>query len=149
MVVTVFRSRLQPEYAAAYYEMATQMRALAEGMPGFISFKTFRAEDGGSACLSSSLSPRRRCGRGGSTPNTGRPRSWGAWLSTQSCRSRCAPSPSSTNLSARTPNQPQLSSSVDMICIATACAKRTCKLWLLTQALSKSSDFLICTPGKS
>jgi heme-degrading monooxygenase HmoA len=46
MVVTVFRSRLQPEHAAEYYEVATRMRTLAEGMPGFVSFKTFRAEDG-------------------------------------------------------------------------------------------------------
>lgn len=46
MIVTVFRSRLQPEHAAEYSEVATQMRALAEGMPGFVSFKTFRAEDG-------------------------------------------------------------------------------------------------------
>jgi heme-degrading monooxygenase HmoA len=46
MIVTVFRSRLQPEHAAEYSECPTQMRALAEGMPGFVSFKTFRAEDG-------------------------------------------------------------------------------------------------------
>jgi heme-degrading monooxygenase HmoA len=46
MLVTVFRSRLQPEHAAENYEMGTQMRALAEGMPAFVSFKTFRAEDG-------------------------------------------------------------------------------------------------------
>lgn len=46
MIVTVFRSRLQPEHAAEYYEMATRMHALAESMPGFVSFKPFRAEDG-------------------------------------------------------------------------------------------------------
>jgi heme-degrading monooxygenase HmoA len=46
MVVTVFRSRLRPENAADYAEMATRMRVLAEGMPGFVSFKTFRGEDG-------------------------------------------------------------------------------------------------------
>ena len=45
-VVTVFRSRLQSEHAAEYSECATQMHALAEGMPGFVSFKTFRADDG-------------------------------------------------------------------------------------------------------
>jgi hypothetical protein len=38
---------------------------------------------------------------------------------------------------------------VDMICIATACAKRASKNRFLAQALSKSSDFLICTQGKS
>lgn len=46
MTVTIFRSRLNSEHAAAYYEMAARMRTLAEGMPGFISFKTFNAEDG-------------------------------------------------------------------------------------------------------
>jgi heme-degrading monooxygenase HmoA len=46
MVVTIFRSRLNPEHAGAYQEMAARMRTLAEGMPGFISFKTFNAEDG-------------------------------------------------------------------------------------------------------
>jgi hypothetical protein len=39
--------------------------------------------------------------------------------------------------------------SVDMNCIANDCAKRTCKIRLLVQALRKSSDFLICTQGKS
>jgi heme-degrading monooxygenase HmoA len=46
MILTVFRSRLDPGHAAAYREMAARMRRLAEGMPGFISFKTFTAEDG-------------------------------------------------------------------------------------------------------
>lgn len=46
MIVTIFRSRLSSEHAAAYQEMAACMRTLAEGMPGFISFKTFSAEDG-------------------------------------------------------------------------------------------------------
>lgn len=46
MVVIVFRSRLDPEHVTAYHEMAARMRALAEGMPGFISFKTFNADDG-------------------------------------------------------------------------------------------------------
>jgi hypothetical protein len=79
MVVTVFRSRLQPEHAAEYSEVASRMRALAEAMPGFVSFKTFRAEDG-SAFLSSNLNPRRRSAGGGSTPNTGRPRSCVSFL---------------------------------------------------------------------
>jgi heme-degrading monooxygenase HmoA len=45
VVVTIFRSRLSPEHAVVYYEMAARMRTLAESMPGFISFKTFKAED--------------------------------------------------------------------------------------------------------
>lgn len=46
MILTIFRSRLEPVHAAAYREMAVRMRTLAETMPGFISFKTFTAEDG-------------------------------------------------------------------------------------------------------
>src|SRR5262245_2556423 len=43
----------------------------------------------------------------------------------------------------------RLSAGVDMICIATACAKKTCQPRLLAQALSKSSDFLIWTQDTS
>ncbi len=46
MIMTIFRSRLRLEHKAVYYEMAAKMRELAEKMPGFISFKTFKAEDG-------------------------------------------------------------------------------------------------------
>jgi heme-degrading monooxygenase HmoA len=46
MVVTVFLSRLRPEHAGEYAEMADRMRELAKGMAGFVSFKTFRAQDG-------------------------------------------------------------------------------------------------------
>jgi heme-degrading monooxygenase HmoA len=46
MIVTIFRSRLSSQYEASYYQMASCMRTLAENMPGFISFKTFQAEDG-------------------------------------------------------------------------------------------------------
>jgi ATP-dependent helicase Lhr and Lhr-like helicase len=42
-----------------------------------------------------------------------------------------------------------LSHGADMICIATACAKRASNTRLLAQALSKSSDFLICAECKS
>jgi heme-degrading monooxygenase HmoA len=47
MIMTIF-SRLRLEHEAVYYEMAAKMRELAEKMPGpgFISFKTFKAEDG-------------------------------------------------------------------------------------------------------
>jgi len=46
MIVTIFRSRLRGEHEPAYYEMAARMKALAENMAGFISFKAFKAEDG-------------------------------------------------------------------------------------------------------
>jgi hypothetical protein len=45
--------------------------------------------------------------------------------------------------------QARRSASVDMICIATACAKRASITRLLAQALSKSSDFLIYAECKS
>jgi heme-degrading monooxygenase HmoA len=46
MVMTIFRSRLRPEHAAEYAEVAARMHALAEDMPGFVSIKTFHADDG-------------------------------------------------------------------------------------------------------
>lgn len=46
MILTVFRSRLNPAHDADYYATAARMRALAESMPGFLNFKTFQAEDG-------------------------------------------------------------------------------------------------------
>jgi hypothetical protein len=45
--------------------------------------------------------------------------------------------------------QQRLRRSVDMICIATDCAKSTYKTTfrsLLAQSVSKSSDFMICAP---
>jgi heme-degrading monooxygenase HmoA len=46
MVVVVFRSRLSAEAGADYSDMAAEMLATAEGMPGFVEFKSFKAEDG-------------------------------------------------------------------------------------------------------
>ena len=46
MIVTVFRNRLKPENVAEYYEWAARISALAKTMPGYISHKTFAAEDG-------------------------------------------------------------------------------------------------------
>lgn len=46
MVITLFRSRLRPEHEKEYGEWATRMHDLAVKMPGFISIKTFHAEDG-------------------------------------------------------------------------------------------------------
>lgn len=45
MVVTVFRNRLRPD-AKDYPETAARIGELARSMPGFISHKTFVAEDG-------------------------------------------------------------------------------------------------------
>jgi len=46
MIVTIFRSRLREETLAEYGPVAEQMERLASSMPGFISFKSFAADDG-------------------------------------------------------------------------------------------------------
>ena len=46
MILTVFRSRLKPGAHADYFDLAPQMSALAQTMPGYVSHKVFTAEDG-------------------------------------------------------------------------------------------------------
>ncbi|HET7729163.1 MAG TPA: antibiotic biosynthesis monooxygenase [Usitatibacter sp.] len=46
MVVTIFRNRLKPANVDEYYEWAARISALARTMPGYVSHKTFAAEDG-------------------------------------------------------------------------------------------------------
>lgn len=46
MIVTVFRSRLNPAAQEEYAQWATQMSELAKTMPGYLSHKGFVAEDG-------------------------------------------------------------------------------------------------------
>jgi len=46
MVVTIFRSRLDPSHAEQYQATAQRMRQIATAMPGFLSIKSFTAEDG-------------------------------------------------------------------------------------------------------
>jgi heme-degrading monooxygenase HmoA len=46
MIITIFRSRLRPENQEAYEQMAVRMHDLAQSMPGFLSIKTFTAQDG-------------------------------------------------------------------------------------------------------
>ena len=46
MIVTVFRSRLKPENQQEYYEWAARIAALAKTMPGYVSHKSFVADDG-------------------------------------------------------------------------------------------------------
>lgn len=45
-VLTVFRSRLREEGAAAYADHAARMSELARTMPGYVEHKAFTAEDG-------------------------------------------------------------------------------------------------------
>ncbi|WP_175042252.1 antibiotic biosynthesis monooxygenase family protein [Burkholderia lata] len=46
MIVTVFRSRLNPDAQNEYKQWASRMSTLAAGIPGYISHKGFVAEDG-------------------------------------------------------------------------------------------------------
>jgi heme-degrading monooxygenase HmoA len=46
MIVTVFRSRLNPAVQEEYAPMAKRMSELASNVPGYISHKGFVAEDG-------------------------------------------------------------------------------------------------------
>jgi heme-degrading monooxygenase HmoA len=46
MVIAVFRSRLRPENAGEFGDLAARLRQLAEAMPGFISYKPNLADDG-------------------------------------------------------------------------------------------------------
>jgi heme-degrading monooxygenase HmoA len=46
MVVTIFRNRLKPDSVDEYYRWAAEMSSLAKTMPGYVSHKTFAAEDG-------------------------------------------------------------------------------------------------------
>ena len=46
MILTVFRSRLRDENRDAYMALAPRMSELARTMPGYVSHKSFVAEDG-------------------------------------------------------------------------------------------------------
>ena len=45
MVLTVFRSRLREGDDSAFQVLAAEMLAIAESMPGFVSYKVFKADD--------------------------------------------------------------------------------------------------------
>jgi heme-degrading monooxygenase HmoA len=46
MVISIFRSRLRQENAEEFAALADEMMKLAEGMPGFISYKLYTSDDG-------------------------------------------------------------------------------------------------------
>jgi heme-degrading monooxygenase HmoA len=46
MIVTIFRSRLNPGAEEEYGPMAKHMSELARAIPGYLSHKGFAAEDG-------------------------------------------------------------------------------------------------------
>jgi heme-degrading monooxygenase HmoA len=45
-VVTVFRSRLRADAAPGYVETSAELLDIARQSPGFVDYKTFKAEDG-------------------------------------------------------------------------------------------------------
>jgi heme-degrading monooxygenase HmoA len=45
MIITIFRSRLRPEHREEYERWGKRIHEIAVKMPGFISIKTFTAED--------------------------------------------------------------------------------------------------------
>lgn len=46
MVIAIFRSRLRPDNEGEFQELAGRMLALARSMPGFRSYKVYKADDG-------------------------------------------------------------------------------------------------------
>jgi heme-degrading monooxygenase HmoA len=46
MVISIFRSRLRPENAEEFHELAARMMELAEAMPGFVSYEVYVSEAG-------------------------------------------------------------------------------------------------------
>lgn len=46
MMTTIFRNRLNREHLEEYEVTAVRIEALARTVPGFVSIKTFAAEDG-------------------------------------------------------------------------------------------------------
>ena len=46
MIITIFRSRLDPAQETSYAAMSKAMAALVNAMPGLISYKSFEAKDG-------------------------------------------------------------------------------------------------------
>lgn len=46
MILTIFRSRINEEAQDEYKSLSPQILAIAKTMPGFISHKTYVAEDG-------------------------------------------------------------------------------------------------------
>ncbi len=46
MVVVIFRSRIRDENTEAFQLLADQLYDIASAMPGFVSYKVFKNEDG-------------------------------------------------------------------------------------------------------
>ena len=46
MVIAIFRARIRSETKDQYYALADEMAEIARAMPGFISWKSYFADDG-------------------------------------------------------------------------------------------------------
>jgi heme-degrading monooxygenase HmoA len=46
MIIVLFRSRLKADAGEDYSQMAGEMYNLAKSMPGFVDFKSYKADDG-------------------------------------------------------------------------------------------------------
>src|SRR5262249_31562218 len=46
MLIILFRSRLRADAGPGYQDMAAEMLAAAQSMPGFVDYKHFTADDG-------------------------------------------------------------------------------------------------------
>ena len=46
MIVVIFKSRVREDCLEEYYRKADEMAAIATSLPGFISYKTYTADDG-------------------------------------------------------------------------------------------------------
>ena len=46
MIITIFRSRVNPDAQEEYMQWAARMSELAQKVPGYISHKGFQAQDG-------------------------------------------------------------------------------------------------------
>ena len=89
MIVTVFRSRLNPGAQDEYGPMAQRMSELARAIPGYISHKGFVAEDGERVTIVE-FESRRRCASGAFTPSTPRRKNAGSKVSSATTNSRYA-----------------------------------------------------------
>ena len=72
MIVTVFRTRLNPGVQEEYGPMAKQMSELAQAVPGYISHKGFTADDGERVTIVE-FESENPCVRGSFIPSMARP----------------------------------------------------------------------------
>jgi hypothetical protein len=89
MIVTVFRSRLNPGVRDEYGQMARRMSELVKSFSGYISHKGFVAEDGERVTIVE-FEPRKPCANGGSIPNMPRPNEAASKASSATTASRSA-----------------------------------------------------------